>query len=372
MNSANSSTQASLGPVVLAVLALAALWLLGMPFFFEDVRLLSGLGLSSAPYRLATWGNTLIAASTVLYVANLRLSLDGVGRWATRLAGAGAAVLVVDIGADLLVFSREPPGNQDVWLLSPYDVISTIVPVAVIWHLVIERLHRWPGAGAYVMWAILCFIGVEMWLAAASTGASRALISAFHGYWGEAYLVAHVIGYGAFVMAAAAGILYLARCHLDAQGVHHPFVTRWLPDSWKARIATLSAIGVGVPVFALALFLALGWAFGADPEMSFAWLKGLWVAGVLAFYGAFLYLLVTRIVPARDMAWWTVIGLGLTLAGFLATHMLSQDVAATPSGAGSSRTAAAELIAPANHGGAPHDPRQPSPVSTLPPPSADG
>jgi ABC-type transport system involved in cytochrome c biogenesis permease subunit len=341
MKDSNTLSQTSLRLVLLAVLALAALWLSGMPFFFEEVRLLSGSGRSSGAYRLVTWGNTLIAASAALYMANRYLSVDAVGRWATRLAGAGAAVLVADIGAAPLGLAPELPVVYHAPVLQYHEAISVMVPMAVICYLVVERVNQERAAGAFVMWTILCIIGLEVWLLASSAGNSSALISGFHDYWGQAYLLAHVIGYGAFVVAAGTGILFLARQHLEARGIRHPLVTRWLPDSWGARTVMLSAIGVGVPVFALALFLALVWALGAGMQETFAWFKGLWVAGVLALYGAILHLLVTRIMPGPRMAWVTVLGLALTLAAFLATHVVSHDPAIlrTPSGRGS-RTSA--------------------------------
>jgi hypothetical protein len=117
--------------ILLAVLALAALWLSGMPFFFEEVRLLSGSGRSSGAYRLATWGNTLIAASAALYMANRYLSVDAVGRWATRLAGAGAAVLVADIGAAPLGLAPELPVVYHAPVLQYHEAISVMAPMAV-------------------------------------------------------------------------------------------------------------------------------------------------------------------------------------------------------------------------------------------------
>jgi ABC-type transport system involved in cytochrome c biogenesis permease subunit len=332
MKKLNLPSQASPTLILLAVLALGALWLSGMPFFFEETRLLSGSG-GSAPYRVATWGNTLIAASAALYAANLCLSVGAAGRWATRLAGAGAAVLVTDIGADLPGLRRGQTIVSHSPVLDYYDAISVTVPMVVICYLVVERVNQERSAGAFVMWTILLFIGLEMWLLAPGAGSrSSALISGFHDYWGQAYLLAHVIGYGAFAVAAGTGILLLARHHLDTRGIRQPLVARWLPDAWSARTAMLSAIAVGVPVFALALFLALLWALGTDTREIFPWLNGLWAAGVLAFYGAFLHLLVTRIMPGPRVAWSSVLGLGLTLAASLAIHVLSQDIAATFSG----------------------------------------
>jgi ABC-type uncharacterized transport system permease subunit len=322
--------RASVRLVLLAALALAVLWVCGMPFYFLEVNVLTGAKLGPAVYRIATWGNTLIAASTVLYMANLYFSLETVGKWATRLAAAGASVLVVDIGVHMLGLSRVSTSSEYAYM-DIYDVISVLVPMAVIWSLVVEHVNRNRTAGAFVMPVVLCFVGMEMWLLAQQAGNRALLTGGFRDYWGYAYVLVHIIGYGAFIVAGGTGLLYLLRYQLD---VHkHPRAARFLPDSWRAQHLMISGICIGVPMFTLALFLAVGWGLGAEMWKTYAWFKSLWIMGVLGFYAVLLYVLFTRSMPGHRMAWWAVVGLGVTLAAFLGTQVLTLGIPATPAGA---------------------------------------
>jgi hypothetical protein len=308
-------------------MALATLWFSGMPFFLQDVRILAGSGFRTMSYHLVTWGNTLIAAATVLYVANPYLSVRPVGKWASRLAIAGSVVLVLDLAARLLGVVRVSGIIRQPYV-DIYDVVSVIVPMAVIWYLVVEHASRSRAAGVLIMPVIVILIGVEMWLLAENAGSTQFLLIGLRDYWGQAYLVAHVVGYGAFVLAAITGVAYLARCHLEIQEERHPLATRFLPDSWTAQTRMLSGISVGVPVFALALVFATVWGLGAEKNWgSYSWFHGLWIVSVLAFYVAFLYVLHTRSMPGHRMAWWTIGGLGVSLATFLGTHVLTLGIA---------------------------------------------
>lgn len=309
------------GLIALALLALGGLWLSGMPLFLEDVRLFIGSGKHSDSYRLATCGNTLLALSAIMYVGNLLLSLEQVGRWATRIAGAGALVLAVNAGSHLLGLGRLSAGAE----LSPhelYDAFSAIVPMLVACYLLVEHANHNRHSGAFVMPLIVCLIGVEMWLLAQGAGSRDAILLGFREYWGHAYLVAHLVGFGAFVIAAGVGLLFLLRRHLESGGRRLSPALQRLPNGWKAQNWMLSAVAAGVLVFGLALFFVAGWGLGAGALTPYAKAKAIWVASVLAFYGAFLYALYSRNMSGQRMAWWTVAGLALSLALFLGVHQL--------------------------------------------------
>jgi hypothetical protein len=321
--------QTSPGILFLAALVVVALWFSGMPFFLQEARLLISSGPRSSNFWLITLGNTLIATATVLYVANFFLTLKTVWPWASRLAAGGAGLLIADIILQVFGLGRVSANVLESYL-ALYNLVSVIVPMAVIWYLVIEHAHRRSAAGAFVMPVILCLIGLEMWLIAERAGDPSLILSGFVSYWGQAYLLAHVIGYGAFVLAAMAGMLYLVRYQLDTRGRPYPAAARFLPDSWRAQTLILSCLGVGVPVFVLALFFATGWGLGAAAWKIIAWLKGLWILTVLGFYGGLLYVLHTRSMPGHRMAWWSVAGLAATLATYLATQVLTLAIAAPP------------------------------------------
>ena len=309
------------GPVALAVVVLAALWLWGLPLFLAEVRLLTASAPGSGHYRLATCGNTLLAASAALYVGNLLLSLELVGRWASRFAAAGALLLAVDAGSHLLGLGRLRVG-QELSFLDLYDAFAMVVPMVVASYLLVEHAGHNRGSGAFVMPLVLCLVGVEMWLLAQGAGSRDALLEGFREYWGHAYLVAHVLGYGAFAAAAAVGLLHLLRSHLASRGRRLPPALRRLPDGWRAQNWMLSAVAAGVVVFALALFFAAGWGFTAGAPGPYAAARMAWVVSVLAFYGIFLGALYSRAMSARRMAWWTIAGLAVSLALFRGVHLL--------------------------------------------------
>lgn len=308
--------------ILLALLALAVLWFLGMPFFLQEIRVLTGSGLHTGNFRFTTLGNTLLATSTVLYLGTAVLSLERVGRWATRLAGAGALVLALDAVSHLLGIGRFTVGDG-VSMRDAYDAISVLVPMLVFLYLLAEHATRTRAGGVFVMPLMMCMIGAEIWLLAQGSGNRNFVADGFRAYWGHAYLVAHVIGFGAFVLASCAGLLYLLRHYVDSRGDLPPLLAQRLPDVWKAQSWMLSAIGAGVPVFVLALFLAVGWGLGAGPWSGYALMKSLWIIAVLTFYGGMLVVLYTRSMTGLRMAWWTVAGLGLSLALFLGTQILT-------------------------------------------------
>ncbi|HEX9181465.1 MAG TPA: hypothetical protein VF859_13785 [Burkholderiales bacterium] len=309
--------------IVLALLALAVLWMLGMPFFLQEIKVLTGSGLATGSFRFTTLGNTLLAASAVLYLGTAVLSLERVGRWATRLAGAGALVLTLDAGSHLLGIGRFIVGNGFT-LRDAYDALSVLVPMTVFLYLLAEHATRNRSGGLFVMPLVVCLIGVEMWLLAQGSGNQNLVSDGFRAYWGHAYLVAHIIGFGAFVLACCAGVLYLLRHYFESRGGGVPaFLATRLPDVWKAQSWMLSAIGAGVPVFVLALFLAVGWGLGAELWSGYALMKSLWIIAVVTFYGGLLVALYTRSMTGLRMAWWTVAGLGLSLALFLGTQVIT-------------------------------------------------
>ena len=326
MTTNNAHQPASWKLVTLAGLGVGVLFLAGVPYFLKEVRWLAG-NLHANGYRLATGGNTLLALSAALYVAHVLLGLEVAGRWASRLAGAGALILGLDLGSHLLGLGRFAQMPQHA-PIDTYDLISVMVPMIVIWYLIVERVIESRSAGAIVMPIVLSLVGAEMWFLAQHAGSRDALLGGYRMYWGQAYLVAHVVGYGAFVVAAAVGVLHLLRYHLDPLGIRHPRASRFLPDSWRAQTLIVSAVGIGVPVFVVALFFAAGWFLGSSGWGDYAWVKNLWVILVLGFYAGFLYAMYSSTMTGPRMAWWAVSGLALTLAAFLGSHLVTSHMAA--------------------------------------------
>lgn len=307
-----------MGPAGWSLLGLLLLWCAGMPFYFQDLGLLLATE-AGAPssYRLVTAANTLLAASTALYVANLWFGSDSAGRLASWLAGLGAAGLLADIATRAVL--PELAGRSVMGLeRGGFELSALLVAIAVGTWLVVEQVLRARDAGAFVMPLIMCGVAGQIWLI---NGAGRSGLGAFSGlsgYWGQAFLVAQVIGYGAFLLAALLGILYLARAGAQPG-------ERWaklLPDAWRLYGLMASTLAVGLPVFAVAALMLGGWSLDSGSGIGAA--RSGWTLLVLALYGALGWLLLRGAMQGRRLAWWSVVGFGVTLAGYIAVHLVPQ------------------------------------------------
>lgn len=302
-----------------SLLGLVLLWCAGMPFYFADLGLLLAPGSEGlASYRWATAANTLLAASTALYVANLWFVSDGAGRAASWLAGLGAAALL----ADILVQAALPEvSGRSVMGLErgSFEFSALLVAVAVGVWLLAERILSAREAGAFVMPLIMCGVAGQIWFI--NGGAGRPGLEAFSGlsaYWGQGFLVAQVIGYGAFLLAALLGVLYLARAEVEP-GKRW---ARYLPDPWRLYGLMVSALAIGLPVFVVAALMLGGWSLDAGSASWTAAVRSIWTLLVLGLYGALAWLLFRGAMQGTRLAWWSIVGFGVTLAGFIAAHLV--------------------------------------------------
>lgn len=300
---------------VLSLLLLAMLWAGGMPFYFQDVAVLLGAGDGiRATYRLATAANTLLAVSTALYFANLWLDSRRIGLAASGFAGLGVLGLLLDVA--LRAFwpdlSGRVVGGVD---SAEYEAVALWVALATGAWLVTERAFRIQPLGAFVMPVIMCGVVTEIWLINASTaGSGLAVFSGLAAYWGQAFVVAQFIGYGAFLVAAGLGVLYL----LFRDRAPAPRAGRRVTEPWWLSEMMVAALSVGLPVFALAALMLLGRWLDAGSGTG----GNAWTALVLVTYGGLFWLLFRRPLAGERLAWGSILGFGATLAGYIALNLL--------------------------------------------------
>lgn len=299
---------------VLSLLLLGMLWAGGMPFYFRDVAVLLGAG-NGPPgtYRLATGANTLLAVSTALYVANLWLEGRRMSLLASVFAGAGSLGLLVDVG--LRAFwpdlSGRVVGGVD---SAEYEVVALWVALATLGWLAAERMFRIPAVGAFVMPVVMCGVVTEIWLINASTaGSGFAVFSGLAAYWGQAFVLAQFIGYGAFLLAALLGVLFLLFRDWEPEPDGARIVERW----WLYEMM-VAALSVGLPVFAVAALMLLGRWLDAGGETG----GNAWAALVLAVYGLLYWRVFRRPMGGERLAWGSILGLGATLIGYIALNLL--------------------------------------------------
>ncbi|HSD59555.1 MAG TPA: hypothetical protein VLC55_01725 [Burkholderiales bacterium] len=303
------------GSAAWSLLGLIVLWSAGMPFYFADLGLLlASAAEAPASYQWATAANTLLAASTALYVANLWFASDSAGRLASWLAGLGAAGLL----ADILIRAALPElAGRSVMGLErgSFEVSALFVALAVGLWLVAEWVLRAREAGAFVMPVVMCGVAAQIWLINGNSGGSGLnAFSGLSGYWGQAFVMTQVIGYGAFLLTALLGILYLIRSGLEPGDR----LVQRLPDPWRLYGLMVTTLMIGLPVFALATLMLGGWSLDSGDSLS----RSTWTLLVLGVYGALAWLLFRRPMQGLRLAWWSIVGFGVTLVGFIAVHLM--------------------------------------------------
>ncbi|HEX6827468.1 MAG TPA: hypothetical protein VF104_00660 [Burkholderiales bacterium] len=306
----------------LSMLVLALLWVGGMPFYLRDVALLLRIGEDlPASFRLATSANTLLAASTALYLANLWLESRGAARLATWLAGIAALGLVADVALRALwpeLSGRTVAGVDS----SEYEGVALWVAFATGAWLMAERTFRIAPVGAFVMPLIMCGVVAEIWLINASTARTGfAVFSGLDAYWDHAFVVAQFVGYGAFLLAACLGVLYL----LFRDGNPSEGAALRATASWRLYELMVASLSVGVPVFAIGGCMLLG---SALDNSGSRWAGGTaWAVLVLGTYGYLLWRIFRRPMPGERVAWASILGLGATLLGYIVVHLLPETAA---------------------------------------------
>ncbi len=141
--------------------SLVLLWLWGMPFYLESTRYALSLGAGvRGSYQLATHANTLLAAATAVYWANIWARCRSVGKWGAALAAGGAIGLL----ASLLVRRIEAGNDSGGTLPVLYEVVLLATAGAVIVYLLIEGYYRSQAAGGFVMTVVMGAVACEIWL----------------------------------------------------------------------------------------------------------------------------------------------------------------------------------------------------------------
>lgn len=303
---------------------ITAVGVTGMPFYFEGVRQAFEIPYSGfASFQLATWSNTLLAASTIVYLVNLVLRSGGVGKCATGLAALGAVGVVVGLAARSMEMRD---ALKDLVFTAPrlYEVTAVFTALAVVAYLIMEAIYRNRTVGAFVMPFVMCAVAGEIWLVSHGFASLDYRAPQLARYWAQAQLLAHLIGYGALGMAAAMGALYLVRYHVETSLSPDDRAVRLLPDLWGTYNGIFVAIAVGLAVFALAFVLAVGWAIAATGG-DWTWAaKETWALLVLLTYGAFFVAFYARRMSGVGLAWWAILSFGATLICFLGVSLLAR------------------------------------------------
>lgn len=302
-------------------LCVLGLILIGVTEYLEAKNLPAAVPIEQLlSYKLISYANLLLLGSTIAYVAHLWFTARAVGLWATGLATVGALGLVVGLVVRAAeAYFRDRTGS--IALTSLYEVMSLFSAVTVLIYLSIERVYRTRSAGAFVMPIVAAAVVFEAFLVSNDQVNSADHFPILRSYWIHAHVLANLIGYGGFAVAAAMGVMFLLRHQAQRRGHSHGFAIRTLPDLPMIEHLMNQAIYLGFPLFSFATLLGI---LSANQVWGRYWAwdpKETWALIVWLTYAGYFYLHHARKWHGVRMAWWTIFGFGLTVFCFLGVNM---------------------------------------------------
>lgn len=293
----------------------------GFAIFFETNQLSPGQPLNDLlSYKLIHLANIFLVVASIMYLVHSWDSRVTIGKWATTITTMAAIVMGVAF------FTRWFETYQvleegHIPLSNLYEVTLFFTLLTVIIYLIMERFYQSKAAGVFIMPIVLSSIGLQLWLESSGQANPNELVPALKSYWMHAHVLANFIGYGAFAIACAVGVMYLFRARAEEKHYLQQSFARHLPDlniidDWIYR-----AIAVGFPVFTLATILGSAWAYYAwggywswDPKET-------WALIVLFCYAGFLHARFINGLRGKPMAWWAILGFLVTLICFLGVNL---------------------------------------------------
>ena len=267
------------------------------------------------------WMSALYVIATVTYTSSLLFGSDYTGKVATRLTWTATIMGLTG----LLVRWRES------YLLSPdighipvsnlYEVFILFCLITALIYLYYEDKSRTRSMGSFVLLVISAAVGFLLWYTY-SRGAHeiQPLVPALNSYWMKIHVPANFIGYGCFSLSAMLGTAYLSRNFLERKAPSSILLSR-MPSYDLLDDVIYKSNALGFAFFTIATILGALWAAEAwggywswDPKET-------WALIVWLNYAAWLHMRMTKGWKGTPMAWWSVIGLFITLFAFLGVNM---------------------------------------------------
>jgi cytochrome c-type biogenesis protein CcsB len=267
------------------------------------------------------WMSALYVMATIAYFGWLFSQVEFVGRvassmtWgATMMGFVGLMVRWYEsylIGADV---GHIPVSNL-------YEVFILFSIITALIYLHYEKRYETRSLGGFVLLIISAAVGFILWYAFdRNADGIQPLVPALQSYWMKIHVPANFVGYGAFALAAMVGVVYLIKNRAVARNPGGLMAKR-LPELNMLDDVMYKSIALGFAFFTLATILGALWAAEAwggywswDPKET-------WALIVWLNYAAWLHMRLTKGWRGAPMAWWSVIGLFVTLFAFLGVNM---------------------------------------------------
>jgi cytochrome c-type biogenesis protein CcsB len=298
---------------VVVLLTLFALWRYGDSLAVGETDFFLRFLLASQSAIM--WMSALFVMATLAYFVALFARSEFTGRVATSMTWSATAMGSVG----LMVRWRESylisPDVGHVPVSNLYEVFVLFAIITALIYLFYEGRYRTRAMGGFVLLVISGAVAFLLWYAFERNAAEiQPLVPALQSYWMKIHVPANFIGYGAFALAAMIGVAYL-------MSERFTFFRERLPAQEILDDVMYKAISLGFAFFTVATILGALWAAEAwggywswDPKET-------WALIVWLNYAAWLHMRLTKGWRGAPMAWWSVIGLFVTLFAFVGVNM---------------------------------------------------
>jgi len=267
------------------------------------------------------WMNALFMIAAVVYIVHLVVRNPFAGKVATFTTWS--AVIFGFTG--LLVRWQETYLINPEWGHAPvsnlYEVFILLSVITGLIYLYLERRYQVRTLGAFVLPLIVGAVLFDLWLASNNGSMIKPLVPALQSYWMKIHVPANFVGYGAFMVACGAGMMFLLRERAESKGNPNAFSVKYFPTLDQLDELNYKAILIGLPTFTLAIILGAAWANEAwggywswDPKET-------WSLIVWLVYAGFLHARISKGWRGLPMAWWSVAGFLVTLFCFVGVNM---------------------------------------------------
>lgn len=299
--------------IAIAVLSLFALSQYGSGIAAGETKFFLKYLLSSQSAIM--WMSALFVMATATYFLAMFARSEFTGAVASAMTWSATAMGMVG----LLVRWRETylvnPDFGHIPVSNLYEVFVLFSIITALIYLYYEGRYRTRAMGGFVLLVISSAVGFLLWYSfTRDAHVIQPLVPALQSYWMKIHVPANFIGYGSFALAAMVGVAWLLSNRLPA------FAAR-LPDREILDDVMYKSIALGFAFFTVATILGALWAAEAwggywswDPKET-------WALIVWLNYAAWLHMRLTKGWRGAPMAWWSVVGLFVTLFAFLGVNM---------------------------------------------------
>jgi len=305
--------------VVVTVISLLAIWIYGNDLGLQEKQFFLKFMLSSQSAIM--WMSALYVLATATYFFALAIKSDFSAKVASSMTWAATTMGLVG----LMVRWRESyllgTDIGHIPVSNLYEVFILFSIITALIYLYYEGRYKTRALGGFVLLVISAAVAFLLWYAFERQAHEiQPLIPALQSYWMKIHVPANFIGYGAFSLAAMVGVAYLIQARKT---------TTDKSTSGESGIPALAvlddimykSIALGFAFFTIATVLGAMWAAEAwggywswDPKET-------WALIVWLNYAAWLHLRLTKGWRGSVMAWWSIIGLFVTLFAFLGVNM---------------------------------------------------